>query len=474
MSMLVRRHGLVAFVLLVSVVANNLEVSTRGYRSTLKQLYVADGDAGVDDFVADESGGKPKFLNPSGEGEISIVNFYKDRCEPCEAFKEHFINLADQIHTLINEEEEEELSKGSPTITFHAVHCSKHPQLCRDENVESFPAVRAYRNTNALDLHPTELHPYHVLRRLRFDINQIAEDTARRTDEVSHDLGKQRREVSKRSKAALGWILQNELFKESDAGLPEAMRGLLRLWLSLLNQTLPQLKHFTSELLNRYKYIAKNKLYLAPIFEEFKVEATQTLDCESIYDLFQSVIVGAMEFNSFGFDSSEMLHPAIVAHTNYQFVKTYAHVCNLRERFLEPYEVCVEDPTCPHYDILHVPDDVQAKSTEKDWNTLAIWWAQVVRPQPFPSAGACPNCRNDPKALMRFLRLEYGAFHSNIEDIKPLFMQQPFGLHQASLLFLVLGTFLLMRSGGHFISFSKRRRRYTLSIAIDMNHSKGE
>ena len=80
---------------------------------------------------------KPSFLyQPSSDAPpppARVVEFYAPWCPHCQHFKPKYIKLAKAV------------TAKHPDIEFHAVSCTAHTQLCREQNVNGYPTLKLFR-----------------------------------------------------------------------------------------------------------------------------------------------------------------------------------------------------------------------------------------------------------------------------------------------------------------------------------------
>ena len=111
---------------------------------------------------------KPNFLyQPSYNFSppARVIEFYAPWCPHCQHFTPKFIKLAKAV------------TAKEPTIEFHAVSCTAHSQLCRDQKVHSFPTLKLFRegSYDALKFDVKDAKAKNVLSRLGFDVSENSE-----------------------------------------------------------------------------------------------------------------------------------------------------------------------------------------------------------------------------------------------------------------------------------------------------------
>lgn len=79
---------------------------------------------------------KPYFLVDGYDG-MRVVEFYSPWCGHCQKFKPRYISLAKEVKSRTLDHEVE--------VEFHAVSCSAHHWVCKDNGIKGYPTVRTYR-----------------------------------------------------------------------------------------------------------------------------------------------------------------------------------------------------------------------------------------------------------------------------------------------------------------------------------------
>lgn len=166
--------------------------------STMKQLlmgklYLYDGDPEsfpveeYKDTSSEKDNTHPSFLYDKNNGP-RIVEFYSPSCGHCIDFKPKYIKLAKEIIDL-----------SSIDIPIHAISCSVHSKICKNQKVSGYPTVKLFKSGSnkgqKLNLRTTKLDAKELLGMLdiplRLETNQQEARTNNKKltslkDNVSH------------------------------------------------------------------------------------------------------------------------------------------------------------------------------------------------------------------------------------------------------------------------------------------------
>ena len=65
-----------------------------------------------------------------------IVEFYHPWCGACQAYREHYVKVAQEV--------QKKLDDGDTKVYFYAVSCEAYQQVCRDLSIQAYPMIRYF------------------------------------------------------------------------------------------------------------------------------------------------------------------------------------------------------------------------------------------------------------------------------------------------------------------------------------------
>jgi thiol oxidase len=196
-----------------------------------------------------------------------IVEFYSPWCGHCKHYKPKYIQLARDVN------------KVAP-LEFHAVSCTVHSKICKDQNVHGYPTVKWFPGTTGHEHHhnnsansDSDLEPVvlphgftasqilkdylHVDAPQRKDTtssNQVAEDSWKKMKSAvgiakakkaianklsPHKNNNKRNRVFHDAARSFDFALRNAIFMSNDA-LDETKSKTFQKWLELLSKSIPE------------------------------------------------------------------------------------------------------------------------------------------------------------------------------------------------------------------------------------------
>jgi len=81
---------------------------------------------------------RPHFLNGREKNGPRVVEFYSPWCGHCQRFKPKYIELAKEFQS-------RGITDTKIEVKFYAVSCSEHHWVCKDNNITTYPTVKAYK-----------------------------------------------------------------------------------------------------------------------------------------------------------------------------------------------------------------------------------------------------------------------------------------------------------------------------------------
>jgi thiol-disulfide isomerase/thioredoxin len=369
------------------------------------QLYLYEEDAGkVIEYILPEKSAtvdpeKPDFLYAPNQG-YRIVEFYAPWCPHCQAFRDHFVEFAQQMEDYVGPDTD---------LTVHSVSCVAHRTLCHDWDVHGYPRLLLFTAgaTNYTKIASYfELHPFDVLADLGIEIDQtkMLGETASSEETTAATSDKKISGKLKGSKEATGtdattkiaykrtkedvyndaflsfhFALRTGIFM-TNGPLSKAQEEAFGEWLLLLHRTLPPTWHIQSlirAITNDFEKVVQSEANLLEIVDKFPPPKKKwSLGCShgekgngytcGLWELFHIVTVGFVEWNRLiQTDDWSMVmgsEDAAVSIRNYIENFFACDVC--RMNFLLQFD------TCAHDRCSRLNNDA---GTVAEWKELPVW-----------------------------------------------------------------------------------------------------
>lgn len=218
--------------------------------------HYADAQTVITDYDQDDA--RPAFLY-DGKG-ARVVEFYAPWCPHCQHFKKHYVEFAKQTLQIVRE-----IAPMSSEVRFYAVSCTKHHELCKNQNIQGYPKIKLYapgaKGNATAEIPYFKMHVYDVLRTLQIHGNDGEQATpsanSHKTNKKKMTLAdpsstEEKKDVSlssfwgRRTKQEIfhdaylsfDFALRNGVFVNSET-LPPAKENALKEWLHLLQKTTP-------------------------------------------------------------------------------------------------------------------------------------------------------------------------------------------------------------------------------------------
>ena len=400
-----------------------------------KYLYYKEGNEGssssgpIIDYLASKEGDplKPHFLyEPTSNHPpppARVVELYAPWCSHCQHYAPKYIKLAKAVQ------------KIHPEIEFHAVSCTAHQQLCRDQNVNGYPTLKLFREGSyeEIKFSVKDAKVNKVLEKLGYEVSEQSESSnnteqsdkkqiARVVPFRMHDL----HDAWDDAALSFEFALKTGIFM-TNGPLSKEESSTFHSWLELLSKSLPiqmtNTHDIISKVLENFDEASQSQSNLSKTISSFissdKNQSWRT--CTNgdnkmgytcgLWQLFHIMTVGVVEYNRHNTpiptrQVSELLR-------NYIEHFFQCEVCRLN--FLEMYDNC-------SFDVCHRLSD-KPSSNEHDWRELPMWlWEthndvntrllgekmlQNDQPKPnewesqqarWPSLYICPNCWREDKS----------------------------------------------------------------------------
>ncbi|CAB9519401.1 Sulfhydryl oxidase [Seminavis robusta] len=119
----------------------------------------------VMDYYSDDTNNKdsiPDFLSSDTMDHPRVVEFYSPTCPHCQAFAPQYVQFANDFGNWTAKTQHSSASLGN--VQFHAVSCSVHKTVCRQESIRNYPTIKvipAYKTSAAaVQLQDYQLHAF--------------------------------------------------------------------------------------------------------------------------------------------------------------------------------------------------------------------------------------------------------------------------------------------------------------------------
>jgi thiol-disulfide isomerase/thioredoxin len=255
-------------------------------------LYVQDADPVLDFHPeSDPNPLRPSFLYGPGNTGPRVVEFYSPSCPHCRKFRDHYVELAQQVRSLAYD------AGVVPNVTFHAVSCKVNYKLCNQFKINGYPQLKAFpagAKWPSENLKFTEMHPLHILNALHLHVDRMKlgelqapevrnESFLTGTAQALHSLFQSKegkpRTYFKRTKEQMfddaylsfDFNLRNGIFTSKKKLLPEAKKAFSE-WLLLLKKVLPfawNIHQVIREILDNFENATSGEEHLLEIINQF-------------------------------------------------------------------------------------------------------------------------------------------------------------------------------------------------------------
>mmetsp|Transcript_28864 Transcript_28864/g.45460 ORF Transcript_28864/g.45460 Transcript_28864/m.45460 type:complete len:516 (-) Transcript_28864:910-2457(-) len=372
---------------------------------------------------------KPIFLyEPSSDHlppPARVVEFYAPWCPHCQHYAPKYIKLAKAV------------TAKHPEIEFHAVSCTAHNELCNEQNINSYPTLKLFRegSYDALDFKVKDAKVKNVLFRLGFDVSEKSESQNNHEDqsdkkEIARVVPFRMHDVHDAwNDAALSFefALKTGIFM-TNGPLSKEESSSFRKWLELLTKSLPiqmaKTHDIVTMLLANFEEATQSQSNLSKLIRPYASPDNSQIwrTCTNgdnkmgytcgLWQLFHIMTIGVVEYNR---HNTPIIPTRQVSEILRNYVEHFfqCEVCRLN--FLDMYDNCA-------FDGCHRLSD-KPSSNEHDWRELPMWlWEthndvntrllgermdQNNQPKPsqwesqqarWPSLYICPNCWREDKS----------------------------------------------------------------------------
>jgi hypothetical protein len=318
-----------------------------------------------------------KFLSSEALNSSIVVQYYTsnnvDCGDTCFDMVDHYIQLAIHVQGLTNSNP----ATRGPFVTFHAINCAIHAELCQKHQITNYPTFRIEKLRSdgqyggVLNVPFHHLHPYELIEKLGLTESEIP-DGNKAMSEVATEEEIQMAELANRLPSpaynhrsriellndihlALDHTLRSVVFakRAQHPSVPKyrneftvTERDVLKSFLLLLHKTLPttasQIQYMIHAVIDGFMYATRHHAYMTmlldqhpPVRDQYTEHACATESYEDynvtpedsyrcvMWDLLHMMSVGMVDYNGQSYDGTEMLHPATSLHTIYEYVRNF-------------------------------------------------------------------------------------------------------------------------------------------------------
>lgn len=310
-----------------------------------------------------------------------VVQYYSPSSRICQEFKPVFVEVARQLR---------KLSSRIP-ISFIAVSCAAHSQLCRDLGINAVPHIVGYTmgttegqvmkrsNDNLLD-------PSYVSDLLEISLDMDAAkhkpmDMRSNANAVLVSKNEHTDEPSVFADASQSFIYGLQKIQvDFKNPLTSFQKDAFIEWIDLLHWSLPsqwKIHNLINDIRHNYNFIAKKpsqiKLILeshnvptAPIWNECKLnDASDSGYACGLWKLFHIISIGVSEQHRTVLGGKERISSAHVSDVMLNYVSIFFDCELCQVNFLQSHEKCIIDKCAS------LSDDVNEVST--NWKELTTW-----------------------------------------------------------------------------------------------------
>lgn len=136
-------------------------------------LYHDEDSSIIFDYEPDpEQGDRPTIIYDPNMGP-RVIEFYAPWCPHCRHFQKHYVEFAEQVHSVLAE-----YNYHGPEVQFCAISCTANKQICRDMDVHGYPKIRLFpagatgKNASTEVVY-WKLHPFDTLNSLGVRVDKM-------------------------------------------------------------------------------------------------------------------------------------------------------------------------------------------------------------------------------------------------------------------------------------------------------------
>lgn len=377
----------------------------------------------------------------------SVHLFADDMCRfsfrrHCQHFKPKYIQFGRTMKKIADQVEVD--------IEIHAISCTAHHDLCRKQDVHSFPTILLFpaHQTNATRVDYYSLHPFFILQQLGIQVDQTTKvpvpGSASKSTAVvvtkKNKVIRTKKDLFNDAFLSFDFAMRNSVFM-SNGALLNKPRKALHEWTMLLAKALPptwKIQPMIAAIRDNIDKAAQGEDALLEIIDEHrpivkewsrsctKGEPTSGYTC-GLWELFHVMTIGAYEWNNVATTSYAIVPVSKAANTLHDYIANFFACDECRRNFLTEYDACAHD-RCTRLG--------SSATDDKEWKELALWlWethnavnVRLMKEQAerdnrlttiederrvqWPSRQACPKCwfdtgSWDEEVVFKYLRYEY-------------------------------------------------------------------
>ena len=343
-----------------------------------------------------------------------VIEFYAPWCPHCRHFRQHYVDFAEQVTSLLKEN-----NYLGPPVQFCAISCTANKKICSNMGIGGYPKIRLFpagatgKNASSEVMY-WKMHPFDTLNSLGVRVDQMRlqknEDAAANeppitggflqrlrkrvqgvtadTESESNALGwpaKTREDVFDDAFLSFDFNLRHGIFT-TDGPLPNTTQNALHEWLELLKKTTPvvwDIQVVINALLANFDQIVQSDDKLVAVLDgasaspKRKTWSSSCVNGEDgmgytcgLWELFHIVTVGLVEYNLMIAADDDIVLGALslstvdAAEVIRNFVENFfgCEVCRIN--FVSAFDSCAQD-RCTRL----TSDDM----TAKQWVQFPVW-----------------------------------------------------------------------------------------------------
>ena len=332
-------------------------------------------------------------------------------------------------------------------IDFYAVSCTANSDVCKGEDVHTYPSIKLYRAGNATGTKVPywQVHCFTALKMFGVDLPEgldrpdqplplIQVQNSGDVVKVEHD-GRTKKQIYDDAFVSFDFAMRQSIFM-SNGPLSNRTAEVFDRWIELLDSTLPpswNIHKAIDSIVKNQDLVVKEEAKLIAIMDEHGPSTKKwSPGCPGgytcgLWELFHIMSIGMVEWNQFGLSENSIFTAEDVADTLYDYISEFFACDVCRRNFIKDYAECKHD-RCNR--LGHSTTDKQ------EWKQFPLWlWEahndvrvrlmheKAAREQrkvskadeiavQWPSRDDCPMCWHsdgswDDETIYKYIRVTY-------------------------------------------------------------------